>query len=90
MRDLSADEVAVLKAAQLESDGNNRFTPTLLARKCSLQTAAVIRLLIALEKNALVEQSYPRGTDEYHWPWVLTPQGTDVATQLAEGKLEAQ
>jgi DNA-binding IclR family transcriptional regulator len=90
VRTLSIDEAAILKAAQSESDGNNRFTPTLLARKCGLQTAAVIRLLIALEKVALVEQSYPRGTDEYHWPWTLTAQGTDFATRLAEGKLEAQ
>jgi hypothetical protein len=55
-----------------------------------MQTSAVIRVLIALEKIALVEQSYPRGTDEYHWPWVLTAEGTDVATRLVEGKLEAQ
>jgi hypothetical protein len=44
----------------------------------------------ALEKVALVEQSYPRGTDEYHWPWVLTATGTDMAKRLVEGEREAQ
>jgi hypothetical protein len=90
LRNLSADEVAILKTTQSDNDLISRFTPALLAKKSGMQTAAVIRVLIALEKIALVEQSYPRGTDEYHWPWVLTAEGTDVATRLVEGKLEAQ